>query len=185
MKALTGKTRQTLLLFFASHIPITLCMDIQAVFGMYYPRVLRNLTTWYVDTFQDALMRDAPVWFQSLVVCEFFLQVPFFVTACYFLGQTPPPQNPSKINNDSKDEYHYPNWFRDACIVYGSHTATTLVPILCAILTNPETVRTQKMVLCGFYVPYLVFPLWILYLAVMSQQDHHHDVSLSTKTKIG
>jgi hypothetical protein len=184
MKALTGKTRKTLLLFFASHIPITLCMDIQAVFGAYYPMLLRNVSAWYVDTFQDPLMRDAPIWFQSLLVCELLLQVPFFVTACYFLGQAPAqPKNPSNNNKNNDNEYHYPSWFRDACIVYGSHTATTLVPILCVILTDPGTIMTQKMVLCGFYVPYLVFPLWILYLAIISKPDYA--VTSSTKTKIG
>ena len=44
---------------------------------------LRTVKEWYCREFRDAMMADPPSWFQSLVLCEMFLQMPFFFVASY------------------------------------------------------------------------------------------------------
>jgi len=67
------------LIYFLTHIPITLLVDLQAVFGQHYPLYLQDIITWYVATFKDHLMRDPPVWFQSFIMAELVFQLPFFL----------------------------------------------------------------------------------------------------------
>jgi hypothetical protein len=45
----------TFLVFFVSHIPITLLIDLQAVFGVYYPSTLQHVVVWYNKTFAGTL----------------------------------------------------------------------------------------------------------------------------------
>lgn len=54
MWALTGKTRIAFLLFFASHILITLLIDGQAFFSRsrFYPQPLQDVVDWYASTFK-------------------------------------------------------------------------------------------------------------------------------------
>ena len=53
MPTLEGATRTAFLLFFISHIPITLVIDGQAFFPRhYYPQVLRDVVDWYAITFK-------------------------------------------------------------------------------------------------------------------------------------
>jgi hypothetical protein len=53
MPTLEGATRTAFLLFFLSHIPITLVIDGQAFFPRhYYPQVLRDVVDWYAVTFK-------------------------------------------------------------------------------------------------------------------------------------
>ena len=50
---LQGKTRIAFLVFFASHIPITLLIDGQAFFNRsFYPETLQNVVDWYAYTFK-------------------------------------------------------------------------------------------------------------------------------------
>jgi hypothetical protein len=53
MPTLQGHTRTAFLCFFASHIPITLLLDSQAVFPRhYYPQIVRDAVDWYSITFK-------------------------------------------------------------------------------------------------------------------------------------
>ncbi|KAG7218368.1 hypothetical protein INR49_006883 [Caranx melampygus] len=71
-------------LYFASHVPITLCIDLQALLpGQVYPQPLRDLLRWYAERFKDPMMLDPPPWFRSFIVCEALLQTPFFPVAAY------------------------------------------------------------------------------------------------------
>ena len=131
--------------YFISHIPITLCVDMQALFGQYYPEPLRNLFAWYSSTYHDVLMAPpSPIWLQSFITCEVFLQLPFFFYATRALW-----------NRD--------NSIRVPMIIYGTHVATTVLPILAELLHSPELTASEVMILLSFYVPYLLIPLALVY----------------------
>jgi hypothetical protein len=139
--------RYLFLFYFVSHIPITLMMDLQAIFGEYYPQPLQEIATWYIVTYRDPLMRDLPVWFRSFIWCELFVQLPFFFFATAAL-----------INKW--------NSIRIPGIIYGVHVATTLVPILSEFIFTPFLTETEKLTLVGFYYPYFLIPAMLaLYLA--------------------
>jgi EXPERA (EXPanded EBP superfamily) len=153
MKALEGSTRIAFLIFFASHIVFTVGLDGQVLLGGYYPRPLQRLAAWYPVAFHDILMAaPTPLWLQSLIACELLLQLPYFVAACAYLA------DPTRAA--------YPQGFRYACIAYGAHTATTLVPILSAFALYDDFTAFERSRLLALYLPYLLFPLGILWAAV-------------------
>jgi len=168
MKAITGVTRSALLGFCASHIVFTVVLDGQSIARALYPQPLQDFSAWYVATFNDPLMAAAPgelLWFQSLICCEIVVQLPFFFSACYYFG-----------NHDATS---YPDWFRSYCLIYGAHTATTMVPILTTLATTEKVTANERYVLLSFYLPYLFFPLWILYIAATSSTDS----AIATRSK--
>ena len=108
-------------------------------------------------------------WFSSLVSIEVIFQLPFFFLAIYaILQQTKHPKQRT-ISGDGT--------FKSLCIVYGSSTATTLVPILQYILTNEGTNLSEKGVLLGFYLPYLIFPLWLTIIGVCNEDIFDGEVA--------
>ena len=102
-------------------------------------------------------------WFTSLVSIEILFQLPFFVYAVNSL-----------LNNK------FGPHFRSLCIVYGASTATTLVPILASIASDTDTTASEKGILFGFYLPYLIFPLW---LTIISVFDETASASVGSKKK--
>jgi len=157
MRHLRGGTRLAFLCFFASHIPITLLVDGQAVLPeSLYPSPVLDLVDWYAATFKDGLMtRPFVPWFKAVVACEVLLQLPFFFFAVYALWTM-------KVDGRGT--------FRSLCLIYGSHTATTLVPILATIAADGSGATTaEKAMLMGFYLPYLAFPLWLVFIAAGSE----------------
>lgn len=155
-KTLTGNTRTAFLFFFASHIPATLCIDLQALFPAFYPQALKDLLHFYTELFNDDLMRGPhETWFRSLLVGELVLQLPFFIVAVYVLLNT--------------EKFSGRGWFRSMCMIYGTHTATTLLPILACHCENGDATLMQKAMVIGIYLPYLFFPLWLLYIAFVSE----------------
>jgi hypothetical protein len=157
MKAIQGFLRTVFLGFFASHIFASVLIDSQAILPpAFVPSALRRLLSWYAQILNDPLMTKPQeiLWFRSLICCELLFQVPFFFVACYFL------KNSSLTS--------YPETFRYACIAYGAHTATTMVPILATVATNQEASQLEKAVCLAVYLPYLIFPVWILLLASRS-----------------
>lgn len=169
MKVMEGSTRTAFLCFFISHIPITLFIDSQGLFGPYYPKFLTDLVAWYCDLFGDILMKNVPsieyAWFSSLIVCEVFFQLPFFFVAVKFIVGAGGFHN--EKNSSKSQIQHYPEWFRTACIIYGTHVSTTLVPIIAAFATSSKMTMQQKCVTVAIYSPYLIFPLWLIWLAVL------------------
>lgn len=154
MKPLQGATRLSMLVFFASHIFITLIIDSQAISPLeWIPVVLQDLLAFEVATFNDPLMGNARelLWFQSLVTCELLFQVPYFLAAVYFFRR--------------ETASAYPDWFRSVSIMYGAHTATTMVPILTILATNEAASLQERVLVTSMYFPYLIFPLWILWIA--------------------
>ena len=113
--------RTVVLVFLGTHIPATLMMDSQALLPpAIVPGFMKSLLDFHVRTNSDPLMADPPAWFKSFILFELLFQLPFF-----FIG--------------FKAFYERRNWIRIPGVVYGAHTATTLIPILAEIL-HPATV---------------------------------------------
>uniref|UniRef100_A0A3Q4BST6 Transmembrane protein 97 n=1 Tax=Mola mola TaxID=94237 RepID=A0A3Q4BST6_MOLML len=140
-------------LYFASHIPITLFIDLQALFPEHvYPQQLRDVLRWYSEDFRDPMVVDPPEWFKSFIFCEALLQLPFFPIAAYAF-----------LKGGCR-------WIRTPAILYSTHVATTLLPILSHILfhqfpanphAGPQT-QQERWRLLSIYVPYLLVPLLLL-----------------------
>mmetsp|Transcript_7672 Transcript_7672/g.11145 ORF Transcript_7672/g.11145 Transcript_7672/m.11145 type:complete len:170 (+) Transcript_7672:87-596(+) len=161
MRALKGGTRVAFYIFFSSHIIITLVCDLQAILKPFYPQFLQDLVTNYAALVIDPHMSEPfELWFQSLVFFEFIFQMPYFFVAVQMFGD--------------KDRIAYPRWFQMISIVYGSHTATTVIPLLTIILFREEAVAPLEFRLLVFliYLPYFAFPAW---LACISAIDQHVD----------
>ncbi|XP_010223460.1 PREDICTED: transmembrane protein 97 [Tinamus guttatus] len=121
---------------------------------------LTGLLQWYAGTFRDPMMMQPPEWFKSFIFCEAFLQLPFFPIAAYAF-----------LKGGCK-------WIRTPAIIYSSHVATTLLPILAHILfhdfsksehSGPQTQR-ERLILLSIYAPYLLIPLLILFTMLFSRQ---------------
>ena len=130
----------TFLVFFSCHIPITLLVDLQGLFGEYYPAVLRQLLRWHIQSFDDRLMEETPVWFQSFLWAEFVFQLPLFFAFVWGI-------------------LYKKNWIRIPGIVYGTHTATTCWPIIGEILWKKSDDEFKRNVLLALDAPFFVFPL--------------------------
>lgn len=147
--------------YFGTHIPITLLFDLQVLFGdSVHPQVLRDITASYVRDFKDTMMQAPPTWFLSFIYCELFLQLPFFFVATYAFWKGAC------------------RWIRLPAIVYSTHVATTMVPILSHLifhdfskseLGGPSTLK-ERMTLCAIYSPYLFIPLLILFRMLFSRE---------------
>ena len=129
------------IVYFTTHIPITLCLDLQGVLpSTLYPQALKDFFIWYVSTFSDYLMTaPQPVWLKSFLFAELIWQLPFFFVAAYGL-------------------IYKKNWLRIPSIVYGTHVATTVWPILAEIIYSTNNTIAQKQLLFSFYFPYLLVP---------------------------
>lgn len=105
------------------------------------------------EQLEDFLMREPQPWFCSIVAAEIFLQLPFFFVAIYGLVMEK-------------------NWIRIPMIIYGSHVATTLIPILGEFLQAPLaegyfSSEAKRFTITAVYSPYLVVPLLItVYFAI-------------------
>ncbi|EFJ40779.1 hypothetical protein VOLCADRAFT_108000 [Volvox carteri f. nagariensis] len=151
MGLLTSVLDRIFLAYFILHIPTTVIVDSQSVVpAQYFPSWAKELLQWHIKTNGDHLVSSNPLWFVSLVACEILLQLPFFFVASYaFLKRR--------------------NWIRIPCIVYGSHVATTMVPILSEFLFSPEA-GPKRLTLVSIYLPYLVVPvLLVVRMAVVER----------------
>ncbi|XP_075024331.1 sigma intracellular receptor 2 [Calonectris borealis] len=151
-------------LYFLSHIPITLLVDLPALLpaGL-RPRGLTELLQWYAATFRDPMMLQPPEWFKAFIYCEAFFQMPFFPVAVYAF-----------LKGGCK-------WIRTPAIIYSTHVATTLFAILAHILFHdfsksenlgPQTQR-ERLILLSIYVPYLLIPLLILFTMLYNPHYNH------------
>ena len=139
--------RAIVLVFFATHIPATILMDSQAILPpAVVPGFAKSLLRFHVRTNHDPLMEWQPVWFKSFILFELLFQLPFF-----FIG--------------FKAFYERKNWIRIPGVVYGAHTATTLVPILAEILHSdsfPDEAARWKLFFIS--LPYLIVPASMAYV---------------------
>uniref|UniRef100_A0A8C7XB29 Transmembrane protein 97 n=1 Tax=Oryzias sinensis TaxID=183150 RepID=A0A8C7XB29_9TELE len=161
-------------LYFASHIPITLFIDLQALLPEHvYPQQLKDLLRWYADEFKDPMMLDPPEWFKSFVFCEAVVQMPFFPIAAYAF-----------LKGGCR-------WIRTPAIVYSTHVATTLLPILSHILFHqfpekphpgPQSQR-ERWLLVSIYAPYLLVPMLLLLTMLLSSTYSPRPAAGSARAK--
>lgn len=145
---MNGLLRVIFLVYFITHIPITLLVDFQILFGAHYPENLRQVFSWYQDTYKDQLLIHQPDWLRSFIWAELIFQFPFFFVATYGL-------------------LFKKNWIRIPSILYGSHVATTVWAIIADLLGNNVNTTQEKYVLFGFYAPYFIIPaLLAVYMAM-------------------
>ena len=136
------------LVYFVTHIPITLSLDLQVILGEYYPETFRNLASWYIATYNDQLLLLKPTWLKSFIWAELLFQTPFFFIATYGL-------------------LFKKNWIRIPSIIYGSHVATTVWAIIAEFAVSTTITDQEKLVLFSFYAPYFIIPtLLMVYMAV-------------------
>ena len=135
--------RVAFLAYFITHIPITLCIDLQGVFHEHYPVILKELYQWYLVEFNDVVMTSARPWLQSFLYAELLFQFPFFFVVIYGL-------------------IYRKNWIRIPSIAYGAHVSTTVLPIILEFAFSMQMTVHQKAVLLAIYSPYFIFPLSIM-----------------------
>lgn len=143
--------RAIFLVYFITHIPISLVLDFQALLGAYYPPILKSLYSWYTAQFHDYLMETKPLWLQSFILAEVVLQFPLFF---YFIWGL------------LKKEYQK---IKIPGIVYGAHVATTVWAILAETLVSEKNTTNEKIVLTSFYFPYFLIP--VLFALSLSSID--------------
>ncbi|XP_022086308.1 transmembrane protein 97-like [Acanthaster planci] len=160
-KGLTRVLEWVIVVYFASHIFITVFFDSQAIMPQWlYPKMFVDVMKDYSVYMKDEMMADpsAYPWFMSFVYGECLLQFPFFFVATYafYKGSC--------------------KWIRIPAIIYSVHTATTLQAILAHILFQdfskspypaPSTLE-ERLKLSAIYVPYLLLPVLILLLMLFS-----------------
>ncbi|XP_007117729.2 sigma intracellular receptor 2-like [Physeter macrocephalus] len=146
-------------LYFLSHIPITLLVDLQAVLPRDLYRVeLRNLRQWYTEEFKDPLLHNPPVWFKSFLFCELVFQLPFFLIPTYVFFEV--------VHGGCR-------WICTPAIIYSVHTMTTLIPILSTFLLQgfskascfrgqgPKTFH-EPLFHISVYIMYFLIPIILL-----------------------
>ncbi|KAJ2775898.1 Transmembrane protein 97 [Coemansia nantahalensis] len=138
------------LAYFASHIPITLLVDVVPLLPeSAIPGPLRALNGFLTGVLRDPFMvvgrpRADLAWFRSFLVCELVFQLPFFFYAVWALWTGCPRR-------------HLP------LLVYGAHVSTTMVPILSMLLCGAiDRTCRERALLVAMYMPYLVIPLLIV-----------------------
>mmetsp|Transcript_39657 Transcript_39657/g.55067 ORF Transcript_39657/g.55067 Transcript_39657/m.55067 type:complete len:169 (+) Transcript_39657:109-615(+) len=153
-------------IWFMTHIPITLFMDSQIVLPRSaFPDAALQVGDWYVSMTHDPIVRAAPAWARGLVWCELLLQLPFFFVAAraYAKGACP--------------------WIRLPSVVYGAHTCTTLMPILMEIWYSPLVPsHRHRCILTGIYLPYVLVPMLIGVVEFISLSN---SLSSQNSIKIG
>ncbi|XP_054768729.1 sigma intracellular receptor 2-like [Lytechinus pictus] len=140
--------------YFAVHIPVSILFDSQAIFPrQWYPDFLVTPKLEYTTQYKDVLFAELPIWYKSFIYVEIFIQFPFFFVAAYAF-----------YKGNCK-------WIRIPAIVYGAHTATTVIPIVAEIFFNdfantttpaPSTFQ-ERATLVGIYAPFLVVPFILLF----------------------
>jgi hypothetical protein len=167
--------RTVFLVFFGSHIPITLCLDMQAVFGEYYPTPIRSFFLWYATSFLDGgdpLMDPnrgvgTKAWLESFIVCETLFQLPFFFFAVHYLY------------NRKEDDIKFTVW----ALVYGVHVASTVIPIEATLLLEYDISVQQRATLMAIYAPYLIIPAMLAWWAGTTLLALANNAQKKKKTK--
>ncbi|KAF8933485.1 transmembrane protein 6/97 [Dissophora ornata] len=140
--------------YFASHIPTTALMDLVPLYPSFmapYVKPLIEFNNYYVENYKDPFMADrSNIWFNTFLHMEAVVQLPLFIYAAWAL-----------YNNKKSAAL----WI---CI-YSAHVITTVLPCLTTLnLGQPSDFPfhisdSQKTFLTCLYMPWLLFPLWMLY----------------------
>jgi sigma intracellular receptor 2 len=67
------------------------------------------------------------------------------------------------------------NWVRIPCLVYATHVATTLLPILAEFWYKDYSAfglvtAEQKAILTAIYLPYLLVPLYMMQRMILNEK---------------
>jgi hypothetical protein len=111
-------------------------------------------------------MTNPPTWFKSLVVFELVFQMPFFLLAIYAITRGTPRRKEDEFDSIV---VRGDGVFRSLCMIYGSSTATTLIPIFASISTQRDTTFAERGMLVCFYLPYIIFPVWLVAIAACEE----------------
>ena len=147
--------RSILLIYFITHIPITLMVDLQSLFNSLYPELYpaflkEFVRDQYLNKYGDYLMTTPPVWLKALLYFE-ILQIPFYFAAIYALT-------------------YRKNWIRIPAVIYGSHVTTAVALLLAEFQFSDKITDKQRLILCSFYLPYLIIPLSLtLYMTFVTK----------------
>ena len=153
-----------IIVYYVTHIPISLFFDLQSIFHKYYPEFLQQIYIWYCNSFKDPLMSQAletyglHPWISIMIYYE-ILQIPYFFIATYAMA-------------------YELNWIRIPSIIYASHVVTTVSSILSEMYYSRLINNSQKMILYSFYVPYLLLPLLILFVFSSTPMPFEKNISL-------
>ncbi|KAF9583149.1 Transmembrane protein 97 [Lunasporangiospora selenospora] len=141
-------------IYFISHIPTSFLIDMVPIYpAVIYPYIqpLLRLNEYYVENFRDPFMGDkTQVWYHTFLYMELVFQLPIFFYSAWALY------------NNRRSAYLW-------ICVYSAHVVTTVVPIvtslhLCKPHQFPFTISDeQKQILTSLYMPWVLFPLWMLY----------------------
>ncbi|KAF8061061.1 tmem97 [Scenedesmus sp. PABB004] len=168
-------------LWFATHIPITILLDSQSVLPPHLlalvPHQLRDLLQWHIRTNGDHLVRRSPPRSRA-------------AAAAPRRAHAPAPKRPPACRRRAAQVRDNPvwfvafvwcelalqlpfffvaiyayvtgaNWVRVPAIAYGVHAATTVVPMLADIWAGAGAGNPQREALGLIYAAYLAFPLLI------------------------
>jgi len=145
-------------IFFASHIPATLIIDLQALYKP--PRYLRGPIEFYIGMSRDPLIGVASgafgdsshlAWFKGFLLLELFFQLPVFILGLRGL-------------------YKGSHTIYLLLALYASSTATTTLACVFQVLQTPETTPetlaqnlpsvtdSQRLLLLSSYIPFFVIP---------------------------
>ena len=126
------------LIYFSSHIPITIYFDSPNIIPHHLlSSSILSTRTFYVEFFKYPLVEYAPIWFKSLVLIEFIIQLPFMIFASWMLFTG----------------YKRKSLF---LVAYGIHVCTALIPCLGELWVNGGE---HWIYLVAFYIPYFIVPL--------------------------
>ncbi|KAJ2719847.1 hypothetical protein GGI07_004966 [Coemansia sp. Benny D115] len=135
------------LVYFVSHIPITVLVDVVPLFPKHLvPGLLLDINHFLTAVLGDPFMVAGPTrsdmaWFRSMLLCELLFQLPFFFYAVAAVWRR-------------STFRHLP------LVVYGAHVSTTMVPILGTLAVGDiDRSSSQRLFLASMYIPYLLIPL--------------------------
>lgn len=177
------------LLFFASHIPVTVFIDSQALFpSSWYPPWARTMLDDFLRDYKDPLVRVV------CLVCVSFFEGPVNSNRALMTLPSSLPPFPFPLQMSPPMEIWFQsfvwtevlfqlpfffvatyalvmrrNWIRIPAIIYGSFVCATMVPIL-TVLATTKAPGYNPLPLIAFYSPYLLVPACLVaYMAVNEQ----------------
>ncbi|KAI9597710.1 transmembrane protein 6/97 [Syncephalis fuscata] len=182
-----------LLGYFLTHIPASIFIDAQALLpAIWVPLFLKDLRAWYAYMLEDPFMRpdrptDQLVWFRAMIACELCLQLPIMLLAVQAFW----PWSFAVSKQTATNYVDNIRRLRVPLLIFGVHTATTLVPVLAELYAWPTTTSglsgsasytdgtphklpisvQSKAILYSFYIPYLVGPLLLVWRLLPLFQD--------------
>ncbi|KJE93306.1 hypothetical protein CAOG_009746 [Capsaspora owczarzaki ATCC 30864] len=142
--------RIALLLYFLSHIPISILIDFQAILPRdWFPKFALDATAWYTEAFGDYLLANPPQWYKSFIWIELIFQLPFFFVAFYGI-----------LTRKA--------WIRSPLLIYGAHVVTTVTAIVYEAVMSGKLTQAQLPWFLAIYAPYFFLPLSLVFLCSCS-----------------